>query len=108
MLIAIACTTDFVAGNYGSADLFMLFEILNARILSREILRIAPGEDRSEGLSVRNVDLVLCARIGSNDAHALFENGLKLQGGVSGGIDLVLQHYLAGTLQCSAVFIEGE
>ncbi len=101
MVIAVACTEDEVAERFRECGQFAVFGIDDGRItLKFRASSEAPDHLRMvEILREREVDLLLCNRIGVNAQRALANDGIKLFAGVTGKVDSVLLDWIYGKLE---------
>ena len=101
MIIAVTSENNQVFGHFGRTPEFTVFEVENGKIERRTVVSTnGTGHGALAGfLADRGVELLICGGIGAGAQQALFEQGIKLVGGVSGEVDEVVRRYLDGTLE---------
>jgi predicted Fe-Mo cluster-binding NifX family protein len=111
MRLAIVKEGDRVSSHYGRSEGFVLAEIDNGSIKSREVVP-APSEHSCGGLAElflkHQVETVIVGGIGGGALQHLNAAGINIVAGASGGIEEVLSSYLDGSLVSGDAVCGGE
>lgn len=100
MKIAVTHENGKVFQHFGHSSQFKIYDVENGEIVGT---RVVGTEGQGHGalaalLKEMKAEVLICGGIGGGAKQALFENGIKLYGGVSGGCDEAVKALLSGKL----------
>lgn len=101
MKIAITCNNNEVFGHFGHTPEFAIFEIVDNKVISKEILNTG---DSGHGalatlLADKQIELLICGNIGPGAINALKNANIQVIGGADGNVDDVANAYANNTLK---------
>ncbi len=103
--IAVASRDNQVDDHFGHCQYFTVFTIQNKKVVNKEILHSPDGCGCKSNITVtlneKNVTEMLAGTIGQGAISKLNAAGISVIRGCSGGIDSLLDDYLAGKLSDS-------
>lgn len=104
MRIAVTYENGQIFQHFGRTEQFKVYDVQDGKILSSEVVGTnGNGHGALAGvLTALKADALICGGIGGGAQAALAAAGIRLYGGVSGGVDKAVQAFLKGKLDFDA------
>ena len=101
MIIAVTYDNGNIFQHFGHTEFFKLFEVEDNKILNSKIIPTNGSGHGALGqfLKNNNVNVVICGGIGGGAQNILKLNGIKIYGGVNGGVDEAVEALLKNELK---------
>ena len=108
MKIAVTYDNGNIFQHFGKTENFKVYEVEDNQVVSSEVIGSnGTGHGALAGLlSEQGVDVLICGGIGGGAQSALANAGIRLFGGVSGGLVALLQLSRCILLECLELFVD--